>query len=84
MAVMAQWVENQWKETGEVTVSVVSNEMVVCVGKDKLNEKTLEIKWADARKSFQTPEDFYLYGSVAPTGRFNQMKQNDSDEVKHV
>ena len=75
--------EYSFKEIGKVTYKVEGNQMMIEVplqllGYSDYRQVYMEFKWADADEGvkFQTMEDFYCYGDVAPMGRLNYIYQN--------
>ena len=70
-------------EVGEISYKKDGNEMMIAVPFSMLgiydpDEVYIEFKWADAdsKKKYNTMEDFYLYGDIAPLGRLNWIYQN--------
>jgi hypothetical protein len=63
---------------GDLEYSLKENEMMIKVPKSMLNLENKEhfsfqFKWADSSTLFNSIEDFYTEGDVAPMGRFNYL-----------
>lgn len=72
---------SNWKELSEIDFKVIDNKMELAIPRslffdisDKIN---FEFKWADNIKVLDDPMDFYLYGDVAPSARFNYLYSCD-------
>ncbi len=73
----------EFEAVGTVDFKVEGNQLMVEVPMEMLGvadyrEVCVEFKWADADRGikYQTMEDFYCYGDVAPLGRLNYIYQN--------
>ena len=69
-----------YTEVGTVSYRVSGNEMMIEVPQEMLGIENyrminLEFKWADSDTTYETMEQFYTDGDVAPLGRLNYVYQ---------
>ena len=65
-----------WSETGKVAFRVKGNRMELAISRAMLDLSSdrpvdIEFKWTDNLPASGDIMDFYSYGDVAPSGRFN-------------
>jgi len=70
-----------WKELSEIDYKVNDNKIELAIQRSSLfaegAELSFEFKWIDNIKSLDYPMNFYLYGDVAPSARFNYLYSCD-------
>lgn len=67
--VAARRVNGRWQRCGAVPYRIEGNRLTLSVPAGLIGDpEQVYVKWVDSRIHCRRPEDFYLYGSVAPIG----------------
>lgn len=78
---IAKYQDGQWVTVGEASYQVQGNQMMIALplatlGATDYRELNVQFKWADSLVPYESMENMYEYGDVAPLGRLNYVYQN--------